>query len=276
MPEDFKIGFLKTIRLLRPYLSEFVIGGGWVPLIYYHYVLEKTEVEPVRTKDIDLFVPESVPRIGAQTIDQLLLQAGFKVVFKSQDIPPAIAYEGDIDGYEVEIEFLTHQRGPKDDMAIEVQNGLKAQALRFASISIGNAIEVEINDFPGESGLLSLKVRVPSPGAYVFHKGLVFTRRKKEQKKAKDIYYIFDILANCPELRQQIIDELRELKKSHSSWFRTFEKNLRTHFSSITSDGVNLVASQRPANSYPHLNSDQFKRYSFEVFQDFVEEVSSI
>lgn len=276
MPEDFKIGFLKALGLLKPYLSEVVIGGGWVPLIYYHYLLGKTEVEPIRTKDIDLFVPERVPLIGAQTIDQLLLQAGFKVVFKSHDTPPAITYEGDIDGYEVEIEFLTHQRGPKDDVAIEVQNGLKAQALRFASISIDNAIEVEIDDFLRESGLLALKVKVPSPGAYIFHKGLVFPRRREEQKKAKDLYYIFDILANCPELRQRIINELKEQKQSHPSWFRTFEKNLRTHFSSITSDGVNLVASQRLANSYPHLNSDQFKRYSFEVFQDFMEEVSSI
>jgi len=64
MPEDFKIGFLKTLGLLKPYLSEVVIGGGWVPLIYYHYLLGKMEVEPIRTKDIDLFVPESVPLIS--------------------------------------------------------------------------------------------------------------------------------------------------------------------------------------------------------------------
>jgi len=34
MTDDFKVGFLKTLWIIRGYLSEIVIGGGWVPLIY--------------------------------------------------------------------------------------------------------------------------------------------------------------------------------------------------------------------------------------------------
>jgi|GEM_PF-3907697 hypothetical protein len=37
MPEDFKAVFLKTLWILRDYLSVIVVGGGWVPLLYNHY-----------------------------------------------------------------------------------------------------------------------------------------------------------------------------------------------------------------------------------------------
>jgi len=48
--------------------------------------------------------------------------------------------QGTIDSEEVEIEFLTDQRGPRGDVVIEVQKGLHAEALRFISILISHAI----------------------------------------------------------------------------------------------------------------------------------------
>ena len=169
MPEDFKTGFLKTLWILRDYLTVIVIGGGWVPLLYYHYLLADKSKEPIRTRDIDLFVNVNLPVIGDKTVDQLLLEAGFGPKFKSPDKPPVIHYEGTIDGHEVEIEFLTDQRGAKEDVAIEVQKGLHAEALRFVSIPINNVIEVTVDDFRIGVESRPLKVKVPSPEAYIFH-----------------------------------------------------------------------------------------------------------
>ena len=107
MPQDFKAGFLKTLWILRDYLPVIVIGGGWVPLLYYHYLLSDKSREPIRTRDIDLLVDTNVPMVGEKSVDRLLLEAGFKTTFKSPDTPPVIHYEGTIDGEEVEIEFLT-------------------------------------------------------------------------------------------------------------------------------------------------------------------------
>lgn len=39
MEDITKFSFLKTLWYLRDYLSDIVIGGGWAPLIYYHYLL---------------------------------------------------------------------------------------------------------------------------------------------------------------------------------------------------------------------------------------------
>lgn len=277
MTDDFKKGFLKTLAILREYLPQVVIGGGWAPLVYYHYLLGKKEIEPIRTRDIDLFVPERVQKVGSQTIDQLLTQAGFQIVFKSHDTPPAVSYEAMIDDTEVEIEFLTHQKGLKEDVTIEVQRGLKAQALRFAAISIENAIEVEIDDFPVDDKMSCLKVRVPSPGAYIFHKGLVFVRRQREEKKAKDLYYIFDILANCPELEEGILTELSRLKTTYpGSWLRTFFKNLEGIFAEVSSEGVRLVLSQRPAEALRDLNDEQFRQYVCGIFQRFLTAIQGL
>lgn len=72
MPEDFKAGFLKTLWIIRDYLSEIVIGGGWVPLIYYHYLLADKSKEPIRTRDIDLMVKLKLPVIGSKTVTNCL------------------------------------------------------------------------------------------------------------------------------------------------------------------------------------------------------------
>lgn len=276
MPEDFKAGFLKTLWILRDYLSVIVIGGGWVPLLYYHYLLADKSREPIRTRDIDLLVDIHVPVVGEKSVDRLLLEAGFRPSFKSLDAPPVIHYEGTIDGEEVEIEFLTDQRGARDDRVIEVQKGLHAEALRFISIPIIHAIEVVIDDFRIGGKYHPLTVKVPSPEAYIFHKGLIFERRKDKQKKAKDLYYIFDILANCPELKEQIIEGLNGFEKEYPSWFSRFIKNLQKNFSDLTVDGILMISSQRPAGAFPKLTNEQFRQYVLGIFQEFIKELTSI
>jgi len=271
MRNNLKKGFFKTLTILKDYLPDIVISGGWVPLMYYHYLLSKKAIEPLRTKDIDIVVPEKINKKG-RTIDELLKEAGLKPTFKSLHTPPVISYEGNIEGYEAEIEFLTHKRGAKEDTVIKVQKGLHAQSLRFICVLLENTIVVKIDDFlPTEGDIL--RIRVPTPGAFIFNKGLIFTRRTRKVKKAKDLYYIFDILANCPELRKQIIDELSDFKNAYPiSWSRRFLRNLRDHFLDITSEGVYLVQNQRPDSAYARLNDEQFSQYVLGIFQAFIRE----
>ena len=273
MPEGFKAGFLKTLWILREYLSVIVVGGGWVPFLYYHYLVADKSREPIRTRDIDLLVETRVPVLGGKSVDGLLLEAGFRSVFRSSDRPPVIHYEGTIEGEDVEIEFLTDQRGAKEDVVIEVQEGLHAEALRFISIPIEHAIELTIDDFQIGREHHPFRVKVPSPEAFIFHKGLIFERRKDKEKRAKDLYYIFDILANCPELKGRIIQGLNGFEKKYASWFSRFIRNLQKYFSELTADGVDMVSSQRPAEAFPKLTKEQFRQYVLGTFQELMEEV---
>lgn len=261
--------FYKTLSLLKDYLPNIVIAGGWVPLLYHRYLISERDNEPLRTKDIDIALPEKLEVTG-RTINEILKSAGFKVEFKSRDIPPVITYIGDVEGREVEIEFITDLKGPGRDIAIDIQRGLHVQALRFISILLEEPISVDIDDFSLDDGSV-LRIKIPNPGAFIFHKGLVFTRRKQEAKKAKDLYYIFDVLTSGPELTAvQILSSFKNYKNDISGWYTRFLKNLQKYFLDINSDGVILVSSQRPAGGFPSLDDDQFKQYVFEVFNEFI------
>lgn len=144
MKDDFKKGFFRTLEILEDYLDDIVIAGGWAPLIYYHYLLNKKEIEPLRTKDIDIVVPEKLAKRKKRSVDEVLSEAGFKLKYKSRHTPPVVSYEGKIEGIDVEIEFVTHLRGSGRDHVIKVQENLHAQALRYMIILIENYIKVRM------------------------------------------------------------------------------------------------------------------------------------
>ncbi len=275
MNDSFISGFLKTLRILKDYLSEIVIGGGWAPFIYYRYLLKDKEHEPIFTRDIDLMVQSQVPVIGSKTVDQLLVESGFEAIFKSRDIPPLVHYEGNVDGLDVEIEFLTDQTGSSPDLVLEVQHGLHAEALRFISIVVENVIEVTIDDTVAAGDPSTLKIKVPTPSAYIFHKGLVFRRRRDREKRAKDLYYIFDIITGCSRIKPDIMDGFEGLSEKYPAWFRTFVNNLSLYFEGPSSEGVLWVAEQRPPSAFPGLNEDQFKRYIFAAFGKTIQNLST-
>ena len=271
MSDISKIAFLRTIWLLKDYLAEIVIGGGWAPLIYYHYLLGDKTKNPLRTLDIDLMVRDNVPVKGERSIDQILIDAGLSSEFKSVDTPPIIHYEGVIENCDVEIEFLTDQIGSNPNIVIEVQKGLHAEALRYISVATDNTITVSTDDFYDQPVSEPLQVKVPSPSAYIFHKGLVFKRRKEEVKKAKDLYYIFEILYNLSASEFQIFKELAALQNKYPAWFNKFEKNIVEYFTDLHSEGILMVLSQRPGYILPSLNEEQFRHYVHTSFGKIIE-----
>ena len=274
--DDFKRGLFKTLSILEDYLQDIVIAGGWAPLIYYHYLLSDKNLNPLRTKDIDIVVPSKLKIIANKTIDELLVKAGLKTIFRSLHIPPVIHYESNIEGYEVEIDFLTTQKNKKENKVVIVQRGLHAQSLPFVSILLEDTVWIEIDDFPLDKNKF-FKIRVPTPGAYIFNKGLTFTRRNKKVKKAKDLYYIFDILVNCQKLMPSIYDEFRNFYRNYrESWFRRFIGGMKSHFADEESTGIDLILSQRPETVFVNMTEAQFRHYVLGTFKEFMNKVSSM
>ena len=273
MSNLFKREFFETLSILEDYLSDIVVAGGWAPLIYYHYLLSDKTREPLRTTDIDIVVPENLKKRKNKTVDAILTEAGFKTCFKSLHTPPVISYEGTMGEFEVEIEFLTHLRGAGKNQVAMVQKGLHAQQLRFIIVLLDNSINIEIDDFKLKGNRL-LRIRVPSPGAYVFQKGLSFIRRVKPVKKAKDLYYIFDLLSNRDKLNKQILEDINSFKESYpGSWTKQFKRNLQTHFSDENAEGVLLVRSQRPESAFSAMNDAQFRQYVVGIFQELLDRI---
>jgi hypothetical protein len=261
-------GLFKTLWVLRDYLPEIVVGGGWAPFLYHRYLFRGSDREPVFTRDIDLLVKPVVPVIGNKTIDKVLVEAGLQAVFKSTDHPSLIHYEGQIEGLEVEIEFLTDLTGSETAVVKKVQPDLHAEALRYVSLVVENVTELTIDDFPLAEGNGPMHVRVPTPAAYILHKGLIYRRRIDPRKGDKDLYYLFDILTGCEGYKNAIFQDLVGLSTKHRAWFRRFLGQIAADFADPGSDGVLRVLGQRPANAFPGLDDDQLRQFVFGTFRD--------
>ena len=264
-------GLFKALGVLREYLPEIVVGGGWAPFLYHRYLFQDCKREPIFTRDIDLMVRPNVPLIGNKTINRVLLEAGLETVFKSTGDPPLIHYEGRIDGVDVEIEFLTDLTGSETDLVKKVQPDLHAEALRYISLIVENVTVLTIEDVPEIEDMDAMLVRVPTPAAYIFHKGLVYRRRRDQQKTHKDLYYIFDILTGCGDLKASIVKDLDKLSEKYRGWFRRFVRNLEADFTSPESDAVLGVAGQRPPDAFDGLDDDQFRNFAFGTFMEIKE-----
>lgn len=275
MDERIKSQLFKVMDILEEYLSEVVFAGGWAPLIFYHYLVGDKARTPLLTREFDLMVRRRMGRRG-RSLHQLLLEAGLRPEPRDSSPRPAQIFSGEIEGDRLELEFFTPMTGRSGDDAIEVQDNLLALPLRFADIVISNAIEVAINDHPLYTNANPIGLLVPSPGAFVFNKGLTFSRRQVSAKKGKDLYYIFDILARCPELREEIMGELSILKRSsatYSKWFNSFLGNMSKYFRDPDANGVDMLIRQRPSTAFSNLDDQQFRQYAFETLRVFLEEL---
>lgn len=264
---------LAVLNTLRPYLNDVVLAGGWVPFVYHRYVLPHVP-DPPRTYDVDLVVPPQLAVRAGQTVDEILTEAGCSQELLGDSNPPVTRYGLPLGKLEVEIEFLTTQTGKAATRA--VQAGLSAQALPYLRLLSENAERVHIHD-KVTGGTFDADVRVASPAAFVFQKGLTFARRAtghQRTKAAKDLYYIYDVLDFFEPLHDQLYVDLAAFKQEYpANWHRTFTSNLKERFGPPTSEGAAMVASQRPANVRPEMTHAQFERFVRGLFAQFLERI---
>ncbi|MCZ7664230.1 MAG: nucleotidyltransferase domain-containing protein [Thermoleophilia bacterium] len=250
------------LRALEPYLADIVIVGGWAP---YLYALHQGAVRssPPRTADIDIAVPRALPPRGP-SIDELLSRAGFECEFRSRDVPPVTAYVARRGDDDVEIEFITDSLGA-DEQVVEVQDGLTAQELHYVRLLLENTWTIDLAKFfHGDAGQ---EVRVPTPAAFMLHKGLVYRKRSDQLKKEKDLYYVFYVVDTFVEWHDWIRSDLSTLAARWPAWLKRCAANLGGAFAASDSAGVQALLNQRPQTAYSGLNDDQFREYAWSTMK---------
>jgi len=264
--ESDLLSLLKTLKTLKPYLGDIVVVGGWVPFLYRRYGAIPSRHPAVRTVDIDIAVPHSIPDGGRPTIDDLLSKAGYTTRIYGSNAG-AVKYE--LSTPPTELEFITPETGKSKEDSIFVQSGLIAQSLRYLDIPLNNFKQIMINEH--QSGLIfSATIKIPTLAAFVFQKALTAPLRRNNYKEAKDLYYIFDLLDSTEDLRSQIPAEIKTLKEKYPSrWFSTAIKNLEKYFPEAGGEGAALVASQYTGP----MNSETFRNYVQRVFRDMIEQM---
>lgn len=264
--------FLEALLTLRPYLDKLIIVGGRAAYIYYHYYsLERAKTEPLFTMDMDFAVRKPIPVVQNKTIDELLIEAGYKREFGlSYASPPAIKYIG-MPEEDFEIEFITNLKGNETKATQDIQRGLGAQKLRYVGILFENTISIKIVDELSDGRKVDIVARVANPGRFVFQKILTSQDPRRPKPKAdKDIYYGYDLVANYPELYSSIASEIVKLKSAVPPWHERFVKILRKLFRSAEVDGPSILLTQRPG-TFP--SDDVFRQLAYEAMNKFIEDV---
>lgn len=239
--------FLKS---LGPWREFVIIGGGFALFIYKLYLADpKLENLPVGTRDIDSLIPRKVPEVSKKSIAKYLNEAGFTPIFKDVEIPATESYVKEIGGEEIEIEFLTDaiaRDGKSKNVTI---SGIVAQPLSYLTLSLQTTMSFQAHSH--QSG------KVVSPGAWMFHKGLTFPRRKSLSKALKDLYGIWYVASQLGDFSGQAIAEFSVLAKQHPKWFQTFQKNLDYWMANASPVTWSQLESQDPSGRLKKL---QFER----------------
>ena len=109
-------------------------------------------------------------------------------------------------------------------------------------LSIGFLDQLQVKVSPLPSGAI---ISVVKPEAWVFHKGLTFTKRTAKVKKYKDLYGIWFVLTQLNEVSFAVQKALPKLmKKNPEPWTKTFKENLKTWIDSATPQDWDLLERQ--------------------------------
>jgi hypothetical protein len=238
------------LRSIGPWHSHIVIGGGYALIIYKLYLADKTlKNPPVGTRDIDSLIPRKIPEVSKANIAKHLHDAGFTQVYKDLDHPATESYVKEIHGLEVEIEFLTDSATRGDKHKNVVIAGVVAQPLSYMALSLRTTTPFQT--YSGVTGF------VVSPGAWIFHKGLTFTKRMADSKKLKDLYGIWYVASQLRDFSERAIAELRSLGKEHPKWYKTFQGNLRMWLENATPLDRMKLEQQDPLGGLKRLVFDK-------------------
>lgn len=239
--------FLESIGPWRDFI---VIGGGFALFIYKLYISDpKLKNLPVGTRDIDSLIPRKIPEISKKNIQNHLQEAGFNHIFKDLDHPTTEAYVKNIAGAEVEIEFLTDDSVRNNKNKNVLIAGVVAQPLSYLTLSLQTTLQFQTHS--------NVTGNVVTPGAWIFHKGLTFTKRKSSQKILKDLYGIWYVASQLGEFSGHALNEFKALAKQHPKWFKTFQKNLQTWIVDAAPNDWSKLETQDPSGRLRKLNFEQ-------------------
>ncbi|MBQ8681141.1 MAG: hypothetical protein IJ530_15525 [Treponema sp.] len=185
MTKEQESAFWDTIKAFKELdiLRNIMIIGSWAEYLYTD--LFKTDFYPnLRTRDVDFFYRNiNIPKEKVPLV-QKLKEIGY--VYDEVDGISRF-YKEDF----LEIEFLTKVLGAGTEGKIRIKPlGITSEGLRVINILSDFACTVrKILD-----GGLEYEITVPEPAVYVIQKILTNPTREPEEKKAKDISAVQELL----------------------------------------------------------------------------------
>jgi hypothetical protein len=163
-------------------LKDFILIGSWCAYFYQDYFSDFPYIDQatIKTRDIDFLINNPSHIRQEVNIPELLKDLGFVTLLKGNR-----GYLK-LDHPDLLLEFLVPERGRGTDRPVNLPKlGMNAVALRFLSFLSANTIKVKVEDF---------YITLPHPANFGLHKLIIFQRRIKEDKAAKDRNIAIEIL----------------------------------------------------------------------------------
>lgn len=161
-------------------LRGLVLIGSWCLVLYREYFQDVGELSAVRTRDMDFLVPSAAGFDRTVSVPELLKDLGFIVGFRGEQGAMILEHP------ELLIEFLVPERGRGSDAMRDLPKlGVNAQPLRFMDAALMQTVRLSFG------GVI---VTVPHPAGFALHKLLVVPRRRKAEKREKDLAAAFAVL----------------------------------------------------------------------------------
>ena len=153
-------------------LRDIVLIGSWCTLFYRDFFSTTQYRTSLKTRDMDLLIPEPSTIKAQADVAELLKDLGFVVGFTGSEGYIRLEHP------ELIVEFLVPERGRGSNKPYRLpQLGLNAQPLRFLEFLAQNTITTDVE---------VVSVRLPQPANFALHKLVVLSRRAGHAKQAKD------------------------------------------------------------------------------------------
>jgi hypothetical protein len=215
-----------VLEVLRPYLPDIILIGGWVPDLHRRYgALSGWRSKLSFTSELDVLIADGALPCGDRpTLMELLIRGDLRPV---GDVTGAAVWTHP-DGGDA-LEFLVPHRGPfrpsTNAVAVTGQPGVKAIMLPDIGFLGRHTVVLSVrDDVPSGHGAAASKndadalhVRVPRLGAYLINKAVTFPRRVARSghlfnpKRAKDLLYLRDLLAAGDAVTDAITRDARSI-----------------------------------------------------------------
>lgn len=263
--KEFEEGLFKVLSELKPYLQHFVLVGGWVPYLYSKYLWRNTKLLPVSTLDIDIGLKEVRPPWKNKTLFTKFKQLGYDLepIYSKESFPLIPIFTDQRRGFKMRLEFITSFYVSDDTANKFLGREIAIHRIDGFELLLTDIIELKI---PYINQLI--KINIPEPYIFIFHKGLTFPTRDDETKQAKDLYYLYYVLRFHPKY-EELITELKSLKQNE--YFDVFIQNLQEFFNSEVSEGPLKIESISGSDPFvPSIRKDACLR-----IQNFIKELQS-
>ncbi|MCU0639758.1 MAG: nucleotidyltransferase domain-containing protein [Candidatus Krumholzibacteria bacterium] len=242
--------FFGVIEDLRDYLPDLTLVGGWMPFVYSRYLWKTAVKTQVTTVDIDFGVDQTISRNYPRTIFQTLTSLNYRERHMAMDrMFPVVLYKGN-----VPVEFITYP-----DVDIETIEKMVGRQIHVNKIDrfdflLDNRIPIDVS-----SGKRIFRINCPRPSAFLYHKGATFIERENNEKKAKDLYYMYFIMRFAPDI-ESILQEISQYAEKRK--LPTVSDNMNKYFERISSQGCLLVEQENGIDEFiREIRQDIFDRF---------------